>query len=128
LKFYSNSPVLHPTIAALTRLVVFLQMEKVRKMKEGVATVTRNKHIRHYYVNRFSSGRAVVCHSRWRGTAELGTVCGSRTWELMLSIRRREYHDGIDNGLLVIMIRAVQPGKHVGTARTVRRKKCHIHR
>lgn len=41
----------------------------------------------------------------------------------MLSIRRREYHDGIDDGLLVIMMRAVQPGKHVGTARTIRGKK-----
>lgn len=41
----------------------------------------------------------------------------------MLPIRRREYHDGLDDGLLVIVMRAAQPGKHVAAARTVREKK-----
>lgn len=41
----------------------------------------------------------------------------------MLPMRQREYHDGIDDGLLVIVMRAAQPGKHVAAARTVRGKK-----
>lgn len=47
----------------------------------------------------------------------------------MLPMRRREYHDGIDDGLLVIVMKAAQPGKHVAAARIVRGKKMsHTHR